>query len=435
MTTNISNIMSSSENIQVKAAAKNNEGLVSGFQSIMSNVSNQNYNAKEQESYNLENSSKQSEADKDVTSKTEVTSDKKLSSSKETPKKLSKTDKSKDNFDEVKDEIKEVVDSIKSEIQESLNITEQQLSDIMETLGLTNADLLDNQNVLQIVMEQLGITDNVSLFDDQTQVDMVKGLMEQLQNIKSDLQGVDGNMIQEALNQLGALEDNVELLSAEELTETNQVTVGEDAEEGELLLKTAEQQSDTSKQGTSSDDSMMNNSYASSNTAFNNLTQALMNSQQVSYTSQTQAVDIINQIVEGIKSSVKQGTTQLDIQLNPESLGKVNVTLVSREGLITAQISAQTEAARHAIESQIMVLKDAFQSQGLKVEAVEVSVSPQGFDMQQQEGSNEQNHNATKSRRQINLEDLDLVEEDLSEEESVVIDMMQHSGSSVDFSA
>ena len=439
MTTNVSNAVAVSEGISFKSSIKNSESIVSTFQSVMSNVGNQNYATQNQGSYLSGSKSEKSDGNIDRTSKTEVSNNRKASNNK--VDKNSKSDKPKD-LDKLKEKVKKVLDSVKEEIQDRMNISEQDLDNIMEMLGLTDADLLDNQNVLMLVMEQAGVQDNVSLFENQDLVSMLKGLMEQLQDIKNELQGLDTNLTQDDLVQLGE-ETTIDSLVVTE-DSVNSGADGMDREnftmddEGvKALLETDDKQFNNASHNASSDEGMMNNSFAASNTVVHNLAQAMLNSQQVSYSSQAQAVDIINQIVEGIKASVKPGTTQVDIQLNPESLGKVNVTLVSKEGMISAQIAAQTEVAKHAIEGQITVLKEAFQNQGLKVEAVEVSVSPQGFDMRQQAGSNEQNHSSSQSqsRRQINLDDLDIYEDDLSEEEEIMIDMMQQSGSSVDFTA
>ena len=166
---------------------------------------------------------------------------------------------------------------------------------------------------------------------------------------------------------------------------------------------------------------------------FANLAQAVAKTQSASY-SGMQAMDIVTQIVEEIKTLIKGNTTSMELQLHPESLGRVQIQLVAREGAITAQISAQTEAARHAIESQLSTLKESFQNQGLKVEAVEVTLQPQGFNMQQQQNFEGQQQ-SSKAKRQIRLEDVDLQEDELTEEESIAVDMMQRNGNQVDFSA
>ena len=150
---------------------------------------------------------------------------------------------------------------------------------------------------------------------------------------------------------------------------------------------------------------------------------------------QSSRMRVRTRLVNEIRAVVKAETQSMEVQLNPESLGKVNIQVVAREGILTAHIAAQTEAARSAIESQIVTLKESFQNQGLKVEAVEVTVGMQNFNMDQQKSFEEQQQNFNKARKQLRLDDVDLEEEELSEEESIAVDMMRRDGNQVDFSA
>ena len=103
--------------------------------------------------------------------------------------------------------------------------------------------------------------------------------------------------------------------------------------------------------------------------------------------------------------------------------------------MITAQIHAQSELARQAIESQLGVLKENFQNQGLKVESVEVAVGLNNFNMeQQQQFEEQQQQSSSKARRTLRMEDLELAD-DLSEEETIAAEMMRQNGSQIDFSA
>lgn len=85
--------------------------------------------------------------------------------------------------------------------------------------------------------------------------------------------------------------------------------------------------------------------------------------------------------------------------------------------ILTASFITQTQAAKEAIESQIQVLKENLEAQGLKVEAVEVTVSNFGFDQSgQMEGQNSKNEQGKeKSSRPLRMDGL---EEDGAEEES-----------------
>ena len=50
---------------------------------------------------------------------------------------------------------------------------------------------------------------------------------------------------------------------------------------------------------------------------------------------------IIKQITDDIRLYAKADTTSLEIQLEPETLGKVGITVTSKAGTITAQLVVQ----------------------------------------------------------------------------------------------
>lgn len=143
--------------------------------------------------------------------------------------------------------------------------------------------------------------------------------------------------------------------------------------------------------------------------------------------------DVINQIVEQIKIQVTQETNSIELQLYPEHLGKIQIHVVSKEGVMTARIVAETEAAKQAIESGLSNLKEALQNQNLKVDAVEVMVSTTGFEHNQDSNQAFDDKQTSSNRRKINLADLS--EEDLGEEEQIQIEKMKAQGSSVSFQA
>ena len=60
--------------------------------------------------------------------------------------------------------------------------------------------------------------------------------------------------------------------------------------------------------------------------------------------------------------------------LNPENLGKVHVAVTAKQGIVTAQLTAQNEQVKAALENQMTALKEQFNNQGVKVEAVEITV-------------------------------------------------------------
>lgn len=139
--------------------------------------------------------------------------------------------------------------------------------------------------------------------------------------------------------------------------------------------------------------------------------------------------------------AVSQAETSIEMQLNPENLGKVYLQVVSRQGAITAQLAAQDEAVKQALESQLAVLKDNMNQQGLKVEAVEVTIASHEFERNLEENqknpSQEQQEAETEraSRRNIRMDSLDELEGLMSEEESLVAKMMSEQGNRMDLTA
>lgn len=152
-----------------------------------------------------------------------------------------------------------------------------------------------------------------------------------------------------------------------------------------------------------------------------------------------QMKEIVNQVVEQIKVSVKADTSSMEIQLNPEHLGKVNLSVVAKEGHITAQFVTENEMARQALEGQIQQLRETLGQQGLKVDEVEVTVS--NFDFAQSNQANaeeqkQQQRNGHNKRvvRNLNLNDVGSMQ-DLTEEEQLAARIMETNGNQVDYTA
>ena len=169
-----------------------------------------------------------------------------------------------------------------------------------------------------------------------------------------------------------------------------------------------------------------------------NLIQNIQSSfEEVMSTSSTNSVngaDIVKQIINSVKVSGNTSIQSMEIQLNPEHLGKVNLTVTSKNGVITAQIVAQNEEVKKAIESQIATLKENFESQGIKIEAVEVTVQSHAFESGQnlQGNNSEQGKNSKGTRRHISLEEF----ESLGDESEELIDnLIHHEHSSVEYTA
>lgn len=159
------------------------------------------------------------------------------------------------------------------------------------------------------------------------------------------------------------------------------------------------------------------------------------------YTTSVNVSEILQQIAEFVKVNVSQDTTSLEMQLNPENLGRLYLHISSnREGGITAQFTAQSEVVKEALETQLVELKQTLNQQGVKVDAIEVSVAAHEFERnleqsagrEQQQGQQEEKR---QGRRALHIDSLDELSGLMTEEEQLAARIMQENGNSMDVTA
>ena len=395
-------------------------------------------------------------------------------------------------------ELSKAVSEVTKALQESLDMTKEDLERAMELLGLSSAELLQPANITALLVEVTGVEDSLALVTDAP-----------LYETWQSLQETAGKLLEELADKLGvAPEEAAELL--QNMTETAQQAaegmgqlVTDENGDGTVLQNLADTATDESiKQSVAQDiasaetmvdgdateaipesvsapegasEEMDNRSEGKNdqpgrrqgNTAesgngdssrisgseWNPAMGQMEATGRPFQTEQTQRTDflqemsraneteeIARQILDHMKVQVKEGVSELEMQLHPASLGNVHVLLVAKEGNITAQFTAQTEAVKAALESQMVQLREQFEEQGIKVDAVEVAVSNHQFEKQYQgdEQREFQRNDRNKVRtRRINLEELEDEELDLllTDEEKLQADIMKKNGSTVDFTA
>lgn len=404
---------------------------------------------------------------KPVTEKAKTTATEKNMSVSKTAEKLRET-KAEMRANEPKDmeavekELEAAAEELKSEIAKKLDITVEELEAVMETLGLTNASLFTQDGMTTLVMGAEQIATPVELLTNadvyQTLQELNAVAAELLNNVKDEYQLTDVQM-QDALEQFAMAEEKtvVDIEGADVIenteetdsvrasgTEENGVTTDKTLEEANLLKeavnadrKEAEAGNESSGHEASGNQQFTTNG----NTQFNN-TQAVNQATDFSGNipgENVSAQEIYDQIGEYIKTQVKPGISEVEMQLNPEHLGSLHIRLSSRQGNVTAQFVVQNEAVRAAVEMQMIQLKENFAEQGIKVDAVEVTVESHAFNQNMQQ-SNEQNAQAEAqarkaSPRSINLSNDNWAEEELTEEEQLVAEMMEANGNTVDYMA
>lgn len=142
--------------------------------------------------------------------------------------------------------------------------------------------------------------------------------------------------------------------------------------------------------------------------------------------------EVISQIVEQVRIQLNQENTSLEMQLYPEHLGKIQIHVISKDGVLTARILAETEAAKQAVEGGLTSLKESMENQNLKVEAIEVMVSTAGFERGDQDNQSYEQRRGNRSGKRIHIMESDEKE---NVEDSAEIEKMKHTGSSVSYTA
>ncbi|MBQ6844613.1 MAG: flagellar hook-length control protein FliK [Agathobacter sp.] len=221
-----------------------------------------------------------------------------------------------------------------------------------------------------------------------------------------------------------------------EHVDTEEITVEKTAEKPESFTGNQNSEGNSFLNHNSNTENVVLNQ---SNVTMNTVADAAQ-TQFASYLS-TDTVQIMEQIVNQMKVTISPETTSMEMQLNPENLGKVYVNISSEEGVINAQFRATNEIVKEALETQIATLRENLNQAGVKVDAIEVTIASHEF-----ERNLEQNHHnpedaqgtqneQTTKRRNISVDSLDELSGVMTEEETLVAQIMKDNGNSVDFTA
>ena len=372
---------------------------------------------------------------------------------------------------ETAEKVEETLKKISGEIEETFDISDEELTEAMEVLGMTMADLIDPSALTQLYAQLSGAEDTMSILTDEGMYaglqdllsdvqTLTEGLMEELGVDKEALQSLVGDFVmpEEVIQDSESLEleasedepeDDAALISpGGKSTEKAEGTApSESAKDAAMQEVSQPRRSRESHEGKEqdSDAALMGNA----GNQFAAEPADVPSAQEVTFENTTytaqQTREIARQLVEQIRVNVTQETTSLDMVLNPASLGHVALNIEARNGVITAVFTAQNEAVRAVIENQMIVLRENLESQGIRIEAVEVTVSAQAFDENLERGREEGRQReesqtvvrAAGRRHRINLlsGEEGEEEEELSEEDEINRDMMIRSGNSMDVTA
>ena len=87
---------------------------------------------------------------------------------------------------------------------------------------------------------------------------------------------------------------------------------------------------------------------------------------------------VMEQISDKIKVDSTGNLKSLEIKLEPESLGKVILRIVSENGTLSAKIITSNEKVKSAIDMNMEDVKETLAQQGIDIKSIDVSVDSEG---------------------------------------------------------
>ena len=351
-------------------------------------------------------------------------------------------EKIKDLAEEISEITNQIVDKIKSEFE----VTDEEIEEAMEVLGLTIADFTKPAELRNLLMELTGTTDSIELLTNVELYDSVKEVTDFASNLFTEVakdfslsteqltEMINTESFEEALNEVNVsvktneaeTEADAEVVS--EVTvdkttdaalafensdkananETKPVESNNSNESEEVPIDTEKKAPDKIEkpesftQSSLMNDEAMNvrsenrksfNFDSSKNQEFTfNQTQAVTNQTVntvgdivetvTSYTTGADTDSIMRQVTDYVKVHISEDVTKMEIELHPASLGTVNMQINSQNGQITAHLTVQNELVKSVLETQMIKLQETFDEQGTKVSAIEVTVAEYSLNSQ-----------------------------------------------------
>lgn len=383
-------------------------------------------------------------------------------------------------------EVKKITDDISSQIVEKvtddLDISEDELNNAMQLLGLTAMDLLNPAYLSALYCEVTGNAsdpqalvlnaDFTALFNDVSQVasenDAQLDLLSQL-TASDDGEILDADIVSSAdttektvdssYDDTAASGQNINdtadeavkvydggtqdssYQNSDEGTSSGETGNGITSDEKTQSKSLADSSFDDSGErvlhhddGTHSDNSML---HASVSEQLNTDTSFEMSQSQSRLRVDT--TNIIRQIVDSMSISNTTEESAINLQLTPESLGRMYINVSQKNSEISARIAVSNEAVKEALQTQMVNLKEALNNSGIRVNEVEITVASHEFERNLEQGAanDSRQQESTNSYNGSNSSDSGIDSDMMQDrvEERLVTQIMRDNGNSVDFTA
>lgn len=369
--------------------------------------------------------------------------------------------------------ITETLVALFQETAEVLGISEDELLTLMQENGIGEMDLFYPDTMTRLALAAqgedsvIGIVMNETIYENLQELmtkadDKITQLTQQLElpeeDVKTVLEQLKGLEIEEQPQQDYTFSEQDEILVMVEQDTEVEVKQDRQADLPEKILETDKQEFSELEVKPEKPQQNHTDEHSMEKGQQQNLFQTLQDNLQklqqvqentgVTTESASTPENILKQIADFVKVQTREEVTQMEFQLHPASLGTVNIQLATKGGVVTAQLTAENETVKHAIETQIADLRSNLEEQGIKVEAIEVTVSSHQMeknlekdskDRQEKENSNKMEGIKKTRRASINLNDWlneNEMEQGMSDEEleatNLTREMMAINGGTMD---
>lgn len=340
--------------------------------------------------------------------------------------------------------LSDVMQQILQQITEQLGVSPEEVLQAMDALGISAEDL--SQNMAALLSELTG-TDQMAVLTDEslyTQVSDLANAVEQTIEELADTLGMDKEqlttLLQDSVKEPEEPVIVAEQESAAPVTDMQQESTGD--QEVQTATTTdieAEQPRETKRDENGNMQQQMQDMQKPAENLQQTQGSAIAAEQTTERFDLQRTQKIIDQIADYVKIHSSEKLTSMEIALNPASLGSVNLHVSSKGGVISAQLYAQDEAVRAALESQVAALKESLEAQGMKVDAIEITEHSHQLEQNlDQNGGQQESAEAQKKsgRRLLNLDELpeeEAYEEKMTQAEKLQIEMMRMGGNKLNF--
>lgn len=340
--------------------------------------------------------------------------------------------------------LSDMMQQILQQITEQLGVSPEEVLQAMDALGISMEDL--SQNMAALLSELTG-TDQMAVLTDEslyTQVSDLANAVEQTIEELADTLGMDKEqlttLLQDSVKEPEEPVIVVEQESAAPVTDMQQESIGD--QEVQTATTTdieAEQPRETKRDENGNMQQQMQDMQKPAENLQQTQGSAIAAEQTTERFDLQRTQKIIDQIADYVKIHSGEKLTSMEIALNPASLGSVNLHVSSKGGVISAQLYAQDEAVRAALESQVAALKESLEAQGMKVDAIEITEHSHQLEQNlDQNGGQQESAEAQKKsgRRLLNLDELpeeEAYEEKMTQAEKLQIEMMRMGGNKLNF--